>query len=153
MTTIPLPANTVLVVSDDRPVSLAERFGILCGQAFTFEYPDGRVVTWSIDMAKEIIGNREPQTELSLYQACIALQRNSLSDEINLPYAMTTDLSKPIIAVVSPLEEQPEHVVLVIVDGWHRIARMVLEQREEPLRVHVLSRDEEMQCRVERIQR
>jgi hypothetical protein len=74
-----------------------------------------------------------------------------MAHEIDPEYARTKDLSKPLIAVESPFEVRDGYCVLLIIDGWHRITKAVLENYPHPLKVHVLNRAEEMQCRIERI--
>ncbi|MBC7526466.1 MAG: hypothetical protein H7308_02855, partial [Chthonomonadaceae bacterium] len=53
---------------------------------------------------------------------------------IDEAYAHTRDLSKPLIAV--PQEER-----LLIIDGWHRLLRAVLEEVEE-LPLYLLTQEE-----------
>lgn len=132
--------------------SVSKRFGILQGQCFTFEYPGRPQITWSIEVAKHIIGDRHPATDISLAAARIALARNELAKEISDEWAMTRDLSEPLIAVESPWEAHPNQLVLVIIDGWHRLRKMDLTNHEQPLPVHVLLREEEEMCRIERMQ-
>lgn len=123
---------------------------VIFGQCYTWESPDGTTITWCIDMALEIIGDRPPIKAAALSPAYQrqALASNLLSPEINEEYAMTTDLSKPLIAVVSPIEFRPGSIVLIIIDGWHRIKHSVAINNPNDLQVHVLLPNEERACRI-----
>ncbi len=87
----------------NEPQSLAEVIGLRFAHCFTWESPDGSTITWNIDKAIEIIGDRPTKFNLSPGQIPHVLRSNSCVLEMDLAYAMTTDLTKPLIATVSPI--------------------------------------------------
>lgn len=119
-------------------------------QVYTWEDQNqpGSTITWSIALALQIIGDREPDLRMPLEAQRHALTRNTLSSDLDEAYARTTDLTKPLIAVVSPVEFVPGKMVLLIIDGWHRIKHSVLVNNQTPIPVHVLMPDEEETCRI-----
>lgn len=151
MQTLGLPGGGVVILSAEPPQqSLAEVIGARFGQGFTWVGRNGDTFTWSIDLAQRIIGDREPTTEITLEDQVQAMLCNSCRDELNLEHAMTTDLSKPLIAIEHPVESVEGAIVMLFIDGWHRMAKSILTQNRTPLKVHVLTREEERACRVER---
>lgn len=131
--------------------SLAKRFGILHGQCFRWTGDGTGEIVWAIEAAREIIGNRPPQVVMKPEHVLMALAQNPQSNEIDEAYAMTKDLSIPLIAVPSPSQiDIPGAMVLI--DGWHRLKKAALTNHQEPLHVHLLSREEEMMCRIEQMQ-
>lgn len=137
------------------PCSVAADTGELYGQCYTWEHPDGRTWTWSISHAKRIIGNRVPNPKhaLTLEMQKMIRDGNEYAADLNLEYAMTTDLSQPLIATIAPVPE-PEHGdVLILIDGWHRLLKSIAIGNTEPLQVHVLSKEEMEMCRIERMQK
>lgn len=132
---------------------LSEVLGMEFGQVYHFEY-QGRDWYWSIDMALRIIGDRAPipQAEMTPDMVKQALASNQYAGEIDPAFAMTRDLSKPIIAIISPVEFVPGRNVLLLIDGWHRLRKSALINHPEPLQCHVLSPAEEQACRIRRIE-
>lgn len=120
---------------------------------FTWESPTGETITWSIDLCRQLIGDRPPVEDaaLDLYGVARCLKSNGRVAELDPEYALTTDLSKPLIAVISPLEVVEGHHVIILIDGWHRMLKAFLTQFDGKLQVHVLTAEEEKQCRVRRI--
>lgn len=119
------------------------------GQVYTWEDQNtGSTIIWSIGRALEILGDREPDFHMPPEAQRKALQSNPLSADLDEAYARTTDLTKPIIAVISPVEFVPGKLVLLIIDGWHRIKHSVLVNNTTPLPVRVLMPDEEETCRI-----
>lgn len=120
------------------------------GQFYTWEPPNGEPISWSIGHALEIIGDRPPIEAAAMPPEMqrLALERNSLACEIDEAFAMTTDLSKPIIAIISPIEFVPGNIVLIVIDGWHRIKHSVAINNPNALPVHVLLPWEEEACRI-----
>lgn len=149
--TIELPSETIWLRRPGN--SLADVLNMQFGQCFNWHSPAGTSITWSIDMALRIIGEREPMPEAALSPELVvhALRCNSLAHELDKDYALTTDLTKPLIATISPLEKQDGKIVLIIIDGWHRILHAFLVNYPMDLQVHVLTPEEEQACRIERI--
>ncbi len=137
----------------NEPQSLAEVIGLRFGQAFTWESPDGTTITWSIDIAKQIIGDRPTDLKFNVTPDGVlqVLRSNNRVMELDSNYAMTTDLSVPLIAVISPIEKVEGKIVLIIIDGWHRIVKALVTQHRQPLKMHVLTDEEAEQCRIERM--
>lgn len=123
------------------------------GQVYTWQDIDGTVISWSIPQALEIIGDRPPLKAFAMPPEIQrqALESNAFAHEFDEAYARTTDLTKPIIAVVSPTETKEGQIVLLIIDGWHRIKHSVLINNPNSLPVHVLLPHEERACRIELI--
>ncbi|MER7009932.1 hypothetical protein ABT324_00690 [Saccharopolyspora sp. NPDC000359] len=65
---------------------------------------------------------------------------------VDIDYAMTTDLSKPIIAA-RLVSEAGEDCGVVVVDGWHRVFRALWEGRVH-LPTYLLSNETERACRI-----
>lgn len=151
------------IISDDREAirraiirhfatdgSLAQRFGIIKGQCFRWQ-GKGEEIIWSIEACKEIIGDSQPQVEMRPEHWQLALDSNSLAHEINRDYATTQcDFDEPLIAVASPEPNDPPGA-MILVDGWHRILGAILTGRTKPMMVHLLTREEEMQCRIKAV--
>jgi len=130
--------------------TLAEVLGTDRGQVYSFEH-DGLQFHWSIDLALRIIGSREPYPNAAMTPEMVkqALASNIYSKDLDREFALTRDLSKPLIAVVSPIEFRGGNcVVLLLIDGWHRMVKAAQIGHTEPLQCHVLSREEEMACRI-----
>lgn len=115
-------------------------------EAFTLENPEGEHITWNITQAKQILGNRPHDLEIPLDQMRQALEFNHHSGEIDRDYAMTRDLSQPIITVISVVDETKNQIKMTIIDGWHRIVKAVAEGKAS-LPVHVMRPSEEVSCR------
>ena len=102
---------------------------------FVHEAPDGRVRAWDVTAAGQIVADGRKPGRFSLKDYRVTLEFILEHYEgIDEAYARTRDLSKPLIAV--PQEER-----LLIIDGWHRLLRAVLEEVEE-LPLHLLTQEE-----------
>jgi len=119
------------------------------GQIYRYEY-EGQTFFWSIDLALKIIGNRPPIPQAAMTPDMVkqAIASNIYAKEIDVEKALKSDLTKPLIAVVSPIEFRPDGIVLLLIDGWHRLSKSALINHPHPLPCHVLSRAEEEMCRV-----
>lgn len=78
-----------------------------CYQNFNTE--NGLMTYWNVTLALQMVKYRQPNGD-----APVKEQLHAMSDDINHDYAMSRDLSIPLIAVTVP----GGHIVI---DGWHRI--------------------------------
>ena len=93
--------------------------------AFIHEGPDGTTRAWDITRGNAVGADGRPLKKFSLADHGVTLdfiRQNYV--EIDLDYARTTDLSRPLLVI--PLGEE-----ILILDGWHRLARAVMEGIEE----------------------
>lgn len=65
--------------------------------------------------------------------------------EVDTEYAMSTDLTKPLL--VAPLEAGGQPAGAVVIDGWHRVYRALREGRTH-LPALLLTTEAERTCRV-----
>lgn len=115
-------------------------------EAFTWEPPDAEPVTWNITKAKEIVSSRPEDTRICLENIKLALEHNEFAKEINLDYAMTTDLDQAIIVVPTSIDQEKQQAHVTIIDGWHRLTKAAAIGHES-LGVKVLQPAEDLACR------
>lgn len=102
---------------------------------FSHEAPDGTLRAWDVTQGNEIAKAHSIMTfrptDFEMTLEWIVQNYESLDWE----YAKTTDLTKPILVI--PFGE----CEILLIDGWHRLARAVLEKVEE-LPMVLLTQDE-----------
>ena len=89
--------------------------------AFIHEGPDGTTRAWDITRGNAIAADGRPTETFSLTDHGVTLdfiKQNYV--EIDLTYALITDLTRPLLVI--PLGEE-----ILILDGWHRLARAAIE--------------------------
>ena len=102
---------------------------------FVQEDLTGRIRAWDVTLAGQVVADgRQPQAFSLTAHAVTEEFIREHYEGINLEYARTCDLSKPILAV-------PQGETITIIDGWHRLARAVLEEVPE-LPMHLLTQEE-----------
>jgi hypothetical protein len=115
-------------------------------EVFSWQWPDGTEVTWSIERAKAACEGREPTGEVPLEAIKGTMDMNEGSKDIDDAFAMTKDLSKPLICVLSPIRHEGK-LSIIIIDGWHRMRKAVLTNTPS-LKFYLLGPQIEEQCRV-----
>lgn len=92
---------------------------------FSHEAPDGTLRAWDVTQGNEIARTHPIMTfRPTDFQMTLEwIQQNY--ETLDWEYAKTTDLTKPLLII--PFGEQE----ILIIDGWHRLARAVLEGIEE----------------------
>lgn len=109
-------------------------------QVYHWESPNG-LVCFLIPRALEIIAQRSqprPAPPFGLADAAHAIQLNPHALTLDLGFALTTDLSKPIIIATTPQGH-------VLIDGWHRIVKQILT-RTEYVPTELLTPEETLRC-------
>lgn len=88
---------------------------------FTYTSMDGWEYNWNVTRARRIAEERDDLQPISLndFGFTLAFIRSQYS-ELNEAYAMTTDLTKPLL--FAPLVDK-----ICLIDGWHRLFRAVSE--------------------------
>jgi hypothetical protein len=91
---------------------------------------------WDIQKAKELVKDREPDGTVSPNN----LDAWGDAIYIDKEYAMTVDLSRPLIVA---------HIAgdYLLIDGWHRMYR-ARQEGVEQLKAHLLSEDDEAKVRI-----
>ena len=111
-------------------------------QIFTWEGPDG-VKQYSVDAALEGIRRRpRPTVDIYLADAQEGLRRNYHSGELDNKHVAKADLAQPLIFITVPEKGRNANI---LIDGWHRLKKMVLLGRTEPLQAYILT-PVETQC-------
>ena len=103
---------------------------------FSHEAPDGTLRAWDVTRGNAIAADGRPTLPFRLADYDITLewiQQNY--QEIDLEYARTTDMTRPFLVIPFGRDE------CLIVDGWHRLTRAVMESVEE-LPMYLLTREE-----------
>jgi hypothetical protein len=108
-------------------------------QIFTWTTRSGIERKWSVDAALELITERGLKShDLSLSDAEEGLRRNYFSAELDPRHVAKADLNSPVIFITlwDDLENDYRNV---LIDGWHRLKKMVLLGRIEPIQAYILS--------------
>jgi len=100
----------------------------------------GAVRKWSVDLAMTLIEQLglKPNCEMSLADAQEGLRRNALANALDFKHVAKADLNQPII-LITIWDDAENGYRNIIIDGWHRIKKMVLLGRTEPLQAYILS--------------
>ena len=103
--------------------------------AFVHESPDGSLRAFDITRGNALVADGRKTEIFSLADHGVTMAFIYQNyEEINLEYAITTDLSRPLLFL-------PLHNARLLADGWHRLARAVMEGIEE-LPMYMLSQEE-----------
>lgn len=97
---------------------------------------------WDITTALEFVGRRPPDGRFRPEQMRPFFEQFIEVEEEHVPDA---DLSVPLIGTV--LKDADGTPFLLLIDGWHRLARALREGASE-LRVYLLTPEEEAACRI-----
>ena len=82
---------------------------------FTHEAPDGTLRAWDVTRAQEMVRDGRQPMLFSLPDHVVSIEKVcELYADIDPEYAMTTDLSRPLIFV-------PFFGECLLIDGWHRL--------------------------------
>lgn len=113
---------------------------------------------WCIDTAEELIqvdptaAELVPEGDITRLGKFLPLNPDPpgivplVRVHVDVEYAMTVDLDKPVIAARLVSESGKDGGVIVI-DGWHRVFRALWEGREH-LPTYLLSAEAEQACRI-----
>jgi hypothetical protein len=103
-----------------RPDGTRIRLGSLTDQVYSFQTEDGWQRHWSVNEArKRAEANAEPMTISLAETGMTADIARRLYPGLDETYAVTTDLTKPLLFV--PLDGE-----CVLIDGWHRTFKALL---------------------------
>lgn len=102
--------------------------------------------TWDVTRGWELAGDREP-VEVETRQLVSLLTLIRIDEE----HAMTVDVTRPLLLATYPAQDGQPALHLPI-DGWHRLARAVMEQ-VPTMRAVVLTEAESEQVRSARQRR
>lgn len=110
-------------------------------ETFSFQH-DGRTCVWNVTKAWALIneGPREPDKFRPAEQGVTVAHLTERYPTLDWNYAKTADLTKPLLFV--PYAGQAQ-----MIDGWHRLARAVLENIPG-LPAYLLTQEEADQCLV-----
>jgi hypothetical protein len=92
---------------------------------FSYESDDGSLRAWDVTRGNEIARNHPLQTFRPAQFDMTPEWINQNYKELDWEYAKTTDLSNPLLVIPFSDEE------ILLIDGWHRLARAVMEGVEE----------------------
>lgn len=129
-------------------INVSQLLGAERHQCFTWQNVNGETITWSITEALKLVSVRQPDLGPTVEDCRHALTLNEFAHDIDDAYAMTTDLSKPLLVVTSPIQDQPGKTCCIIIDGWHRMRKADLTNYDKPLPFYWLTPEEEKACRV-----
>jgi hypothetical protein len=104
-------------------------------ETFTFT-EGGWIYRWDISAAWRLIHD-QPREPVVFYPAEQGVDLDHLLDRyhgLDLAYTLGTDISCPLLFV--PMGETSQ-----LIDGWHRLAHVLLEEQEE-VQAYVLSQEE-----------
>lgn len=109
-------------------------------QVFTWEGRDGKERKFSVDAALALIRDLqlEPEYDISLECCREGLSRNYHVGELKKKHIAKADLTQPII-FVTLWDEAENGWRNILIDGWHRMMKMHLLGRTEPLKAYILS--------------
>jgi hypothetical protein len=102
---------------------------------FSHEADDGTLRAWDVTRGNEIAKRHTLETfrPADFHMTPEWIRQNY--EELDWDYARTADLTRPLLVI--PFGEQE----ILLIDGWHRLARAVLEGIEE-LPMILLTREE-----------
>lgn len=107
-------------------------------QTYAHEYPVEGLYMWDIGMALRIAQDKEV-FNISLPDALITKETIGSLCSVDADYAMTTDLSKPILfAPYCGIQH-------TCIDGWHRVYKAVMTG-VEVLTCRILTQEESERC-------
>ncbi len=110
-------------------------------ETFTFQH-EGHTLVWNISKANRIIeaSPREPDFFRPFEQGVTREQIQDRYPALDWEYAKAVDLTRPLLFV-------PYRGLAQLVDGWHRLARAILEGVAE-LPAYLLTEEEARECLV-----
>lgn len=124
-------------------------------EVFRWEHSDGTIAMWDISKAKSLVDGKRPVAEITPTDCLRALQANVMVCGMDAAYALTKDIEIPIIATVPPLLSKEEEAAIfsgtipyIVIDGWHRILKAALTFHQHPLKMHILTTEEDKLCRI-----
>ncbi|RYF50239.1 MAG: hypothetical protein EOO38_06125 [Cytophagaceae bacterium] len=107
--------------------------GTFRDQVYSYETDAGWQYHWSIAEAQKRAEARGELTTISLTESGMTLEMvRRMNQGIDVAYAQTTDLLKPVLFVPfideasCALEETGGRMVHVLIDGWHRVFHALL---------------------------
>lgn len=154
---MPMLIETLRMAVRETKRGIRERILSQCGemtrcQAYTWEHPNGTKVTWNITKAIELTNGRKPDHHLSLGHIAQICSRNPHFGSLDQVYAMTRDLSIPLISTRAPVTEpgiwSGGNSPVIMIDGWHRMLKAILTKHAQPLPVIILTPEEDAACRI-----
>lgn len=112
-------------------------------QVFTWEGRDGRERKFSVDAALQLIREQglKPIADIDLECAREGLKRNYHSGDLKKEHIAKADFNQPLI-FITLWDEVENGFRNILIDGWHRMMKMHLLERTEPLKAYVLSPEE-----------
>lgn len=124
-----------------RPDGSSIRLGALTDQVYSFQDEEGWQYHWSVNEARKRAEANAELVTISLSEAGMTVDlARKLYPDLDATYALTTDLSKPLLFV--PLGEE-----CVLIDGWHRTLKALLTG-VDVLPCYVLSPEDEAASRI-----
>lgn len=129
-------------------VNVGQIVGAERHQCFRWQDVTGETITWSISEALKLLAGRTPELGPTVEDCRQALALNEFAHEINDEYALTTDLTKPLLVVTSPIQDHAGRTSVIVIDGWHRMRKADLINYDQPLPFFWLSAEEEKACRI-----
>lgn len=92
-------------------------------QKFEFLTDDNKHFTWKIfDVLHWLRDNPQPMYRISPEDVKIAYMNHEVQRDIDVEYAMTTDIRRPIIIVEHPDGDSNENgITTIMIDGNHRL--------------------------------
>lgn len=110
----------------ERPLAIFMEWPPLDHLTYVHEAEDGTLRAWDVTEGNKLAQDGRKPMVFSLAEHAVTLEKiRSLYEGLDEEYARTADLSRPLLAILFAGEE------LLILDGWHRLARAVLEGIEE----------------------
>jgi hypothetical protein len=108
-------------------------------QIFTWTPRSGVERKWSVDAALDLIETfrLKPNHAITLQEAEEGLRRNYFSGELEPRHIAKADLNIPII-FITLWDDYEKGYRNIVIDGWHRLKKMVLLGRTEPIQAYIL---------------
>jgi hypothetical protein len=109
-------------------------------QVFYWKEPDGAEHRWSVDAAMQLIMREKllPEIEIRLQDATDCLYKNDDAKQFIAEVNEHHDCDEPVILIThyDRFEKQDSNI---LIDGWHRLAKMVKTNRMKPMTAYVLN--------------
>ena len=108
---------------------------MMAHESFSHEAKDGTLRAWDVTEGNAIVRDGRPTEIFSLIEHEVTREKiDAIYNNLDWEYAKTTDTTKPLL--VAPFQGE-----ILLLDGWHRLSRAVIEGIDE-LPMYLLTEEE-----------